>query len=339
MSQFVPALQAAGFEVKSHPFFPDRYLHRYFADGGKDKWAAIEAHLRRIGTLLRAKADIMWIEKEAFPYLPATAESLVALRRTPYVIDFDDPIFHNYDQSGSGLVRQLLVDKLKPLIAGSAAIFAGNDYLADYALAAGAERVLDIPTVVDPHRYPVRPSPDDGLVKIGWIGTPANARYLAPVIAAMNALADRHALKLVTIGAEAVPGLIAPQENLPWTEQDEGELLSGIDLGVMPLVDSPWERGKCGYKLIQYMAAGKPVIASPVGVNSRIVTPEVGLLASDEREWIAAIDRLANDRNMRSAMGGQARRRVEQHYSLQAIAPAIVAAFRQITDQNREKAG
>lgn len=336
MSQFVPRLEAAGFRTRTSPFFSDRYLACYFADGTKDKREALASYRQRLGVLARQKADVLWIEKEAFPFLPAFAERLIANGRTPYVVDFDDAVFHTYDRSNSGLVRAILGDKLKPLIRNSSAIFAGNDYLANYARDAGARTILSVPTGVEPARYPLRGDAKDGPVRIGWIGTPANARYLAPCVAAMNALADRHRLELVTIGADRVPDVVGPQRNLAWSEESEGELLSQIDIGVMPLTDTPWERGKCGYKLIQYMAAGKPVIASPVGVNATIVTPEVGSLAADHAGWMAALDQLAGDRALRLRMGEAARQRVERHYSVEAIAPTIVNAFRTITGLTAE---
>lgn len=330
MSQFVSRLDAAGFRTRTSPFFSDRYLARYFANGTKDKREALASYRQRLGVLARHSADVLWIEKEAFPFLPAFAERLISSGRTPYVIDFDDAVFHTYDRSNSGLVRAILADKLKRLIRNSSAIFAGNDYLANYARDAGARMVLSVPTVVEPARYPLHKGFSDGPVRVGWIGTPANARYLAPCVEAMNALADRHRLELVTIGADRVPDVVGPQRNLAWSEESEGELLSQIDIGVMPLTDTPWERGKCGYKLIQYMAAGKPVIASPVGVNTTIVTPEVGFLAADHAEWTAAFDQLAGDREMRERMGEAARRRVEERYSVEAVAPTIVNAFRTI---------
>ncbi|WP_390547374.1 glycosyltransferase family 4 protein [Qipengyuania sp. MTN3-11] len=327
MSQFVPALHAAGFDTQTKPFFSDRYLERFFAHGRQGKAEALRSVARRLGTLSRSTADVFWIEKEVFPFLPAIAERQVWGGRTPYVLDFDDAIFHNYDQSGSAVIRALLGDKLRPLIANSASVIVGNEYLADYVVRAGARDVAIVPTVVDPARYPIKAPPDDGCIRIGWIGTPRNARYLAPVVAALNGLADRLPLRLVTIGANGIEGLAIPQDNLVWSEEQEGELLSGIDIGVMPLPDNPFERGKCGYKLIQYMAAGKPVIASPVGVNSRIVTDTVGRLARDTRAWSDAIEELAGDADLRQRMGAAARCRVEDEYSIAAAAPVILRKF------------
>ncbi|WP_066480547.1 MULTISPECIES: glycosyltransferase [unclassified Sphingomonas] len=327
LSQFIPALREAGASVDVSPFFSDRYLNGYFNDGAKSKVETVRAIARRAARLAGPAPDVAWIEKELFPYLPGATERALTARGIPYVVDYDDAIFHNYDLSGSALVRRVLAEKLTPLIRGAAAITAGNPYLADYAVRHGARRVVEVPTVVDPGRYPVTAPAKTGAVRIGWIGTPANARYLDPVIAAMAQLAGTVPLELVTIGADPILDLPFTQHCHPWTEATEAELLTGIDIGVMPLRDSPWERGKCGYKLIQYMAAARPVIASPVGVNATIVDPAVGLLADTVEEWSAAIAELATDRARRLAMGNAARARVERHYSVDAIAPTVVATL------------
>lgn len=327
MAQFVPALEAAGAEVAWSPFFGDDYLRIFFATGRKAKWPAAKAFARRTGALASARYDVAWVEKEAFPFLPGAFERAL---RGRYVVDYDDAIFHSYDRSRSGLVRRVLGRKLDPLLRRAAAVTAGNGYLADYAHRHGAERVARIPTVVDPARYPVLPAPAGERLRIGWIGTPSNARYLAPLVAAMQRLAPRVPMTLVTIGAADLPGLPVPQEAHAWSEDTEAELLSGIDIGVMPLPDDPFERGKCGYKLIQYMAAGRPVIASPVGANADIVDDTVGLLADGVDEWVAAIEALAGDPARRATMGQAGRARVEARYSIDAVAPQLVALFAEI---------
>lgn len=327
MTQFVPRLAAAGATVTISPFFGEDYLAGYFATGRKPKWPAAQAFARRFAALAGARADLMWVEKELFPFLPGTFERL---RGTPYVVDYDDAIFHGYDLSRSGVVRRLLGRKLDPLLRRAAAVTAGNQYLLDYAVAHGAQRVVQVPTVVDPARYPDVPPAAGGRLRVGWIGTPANARYLTPVVAALAMLAERLPLTLVTIGAPALPGLPVPQEAHSWREATEAALLATVDVGVMPLPDTPFERGKCGYKLIQYLAAGRPVVASPVGVNRDIVDDDVGLLAATPAEWADAIAALAADPARRAAMGAAGRRRVAERYSIDAVAPGLIALFAEL---------
>lgn len=336
MEQFIPSLTAAGASVEVSPFFDDAYLQLYFKRGVKAKRHILSAFMRRLRKLRHLRSfDAVWVEKELFPFLPGMFEALLGKVGIPYGIDFDDAIFHNYDRSNSRGIRLLLTNKLRPLLRGAAFVTAGNEYLASYARRGGAANVLNIPTVVDVCRYSTEPeSGHDGAfnngkreLRIGWIGTPANARYLRPVVAAINRLHTQLPVRLVTIGAPPLEDLLAPEERHVWREDTEALLLSQIDVGVMPLVDSDWERGKCGYKLIQYLAASKPVVASPVGVNVDIVTSEVGFLADSVDEWVAAFRALAADPAMRTHMGRAGRSRVERHYSVDAVAPRIIDAF------------
>ena len=327
MGQFVPYLEAAGARVVSRPFFGDDYLDGLFGSGTRSRTSGLRAHARRYTLLRRARADAAWVERELFPFLPGVSERMLVRADIPYMADYDDAVFHRYDRHPCWAVRRGLGRKLDPLLAGSAAVTAGNRYLGDYAAAHGARRVEIVPTVVDPSHYPVVPPPAGERMRLGWIGTPDNARYLSVVGEALQRLGDRAKVTLVTIGAPELPGFPVPQERHDWSEAEEGPLLSTIDVGVMPLRDNSYERGKCGYKLIQYMAAARAVIGSPVGVNRDIVTPETGLLAYSVEDWAEAIATLAADPDRRRRMGEAGRARVEGHYSVQSVAPRLVELF------------
>lgn len=325
--QYGPAFANAGAELSFHPLLSDAYLERLYARRPQDRFDIAHGYLRRLSDLISLRADALWIEKELFPFLPGIFERAATLRGLPYVVDFDDAIFHNYDLSQRRAVRTLFSNKLDQLLSRSALVTAGNAYLARYALQHGAPRIEILPTVVDTARYPAEPPTSDGTIRVGWIGTPSNARYLAPVVRALNLLRDRLPLTLVTVGIADVPDVELAHERHDWSEALEGAMAGSFDIGVMPLADTPWERGKCGYKLIQYMAAGRPVIASAVGVNRDIVTEDVGLLVEQDAGWQEALLTLAGDRARRLRMGEAARRRVEAHYSLVATAPKVLDLF------------
>lgn len=331
--QYADALREAGATLIFSPLFDDAYVETLFRTGANDLRATVRGYVRRIAALAFGRADLVWVEKELLPFLPGMFERLLTLRGRPYAVDYDDAIFHNYDLSGRRLVRVLLGRKLDPLLRGAALVTAGNAYLADYARAHGARTVEIVPTVVDLHRYPRLPPRSGERIRIGWIGTPANARYLQPIVAALNRLRSRFPLTLVTIGAGDIPGLEIPHEKLTWSQEREAELIASFDVGVMPLPDSPWERGKCGYKLIQYMAAARPVVASPVGVNQTIVTSDVGFLADSEDAWMEAIAALAADPVLRARMGQCGRESVARHYALAVTAPALIEAFARLLEQ------
>lgn len=329
--QYLPRLEQGGIAVTVAELSRDEYVARLYA-GRRPPMASIAwDYLRRAGRLASLHGyDLLWIEKELFPGAPALVERLLSAVRVPYVVDYDDATFHRYDRSANPLLRHLWPGKIDAVMRGAALVLAGNRYLAERARAAGARRVELLPTVVDPARYPVRPPPAGEPFTLGWMGTPVTQRYLAPVAAALSAaVAGGGRVRLV--GADRLPeGLSAERGELrPWTEATEASDILGFDVGIMPLDNTEWERGKCGYKLLQYMAAARPVVASPVGVNPEIVDPGVtGFLATTPDEWHTALARLRDDPALRVRMGEAGRRRVETGYSLDLAEPRLRALLR-----------
>ncbi|MDE2382834.1 MAG: glycosyltransferase, partial [Xanthomonadaceae bacterium] len=213
----------------------------------------------------------------------------------------------------------------------------GNDYLAARAKAAGARRVEWLPTVVDLDRYPV-PAGKEASAEtvIGWIGSPATAQYLHQLTPALAQVASRHAVRCVAIGARADQLEGTPFEAWIWCEDEEVDMLQRCDIGIMPLLDGHWERGKCGYKLIQYMACGLPVVASPVGVNADIVQPGVnGELAGITEEWVQILTGLVENAAIRQRMGEAGRESVEKTYSVQAQASRLANLLKNARPRNQ----
>ena len=281
--QYMPLLERQAVAITLVPMMHDEALALRYDHGAYGAVTLLRAYLHRCQALLKRKQfDVVWIEKEALPWLPLWLEQGL-LRGVPYVLDYDDAIFHNYDLHRLGLVRLLYSSRLDGLMAGAALVVAGNNYLAQRARNAGATHVEVVPTVIDLERYPT-PAPNTAAqapLCIVWIGSPSTARYLQLLREPLQALSLRFNFVFRVIGGGPVdlPGV--QLEVLPWTEDTEVQAMSACHVGVMPLADSPWERGKCGYKLIQYMACGLPVVASDVGVNADIVqTGNNGFLAS-----------------------------------------------------------
>jgi glycosyltransferase involved in cell wall biosynthesis len=273
----------------------------------------------------------LWIEKEALPWWPQWFESAL-LRRVPYVLDIDDAVFHNYDQHRLGVVRRLFGRRIDGLMARAALVVGGNDYLARHAKEAGAPWVEVLPTVIDLARYPGAPCSihaADSLPRIVWIGSPSTVRYLELIRESLQALALRVPFVLRVMGANVEwPDMNV--ECVRWSEATEVTFIAEGSIGVMPLPDSPWERGKCGYKLIQYMACGVPVVASPVGVNPEIVQDGChGFLAATKKEWAVALERLLTDPKLCNDMGREGRKRVESNYCLQVTGPRMVTLLKQ----------
>lgn len=317
--QFVEPLRARGIEVTLAPFFDDAYLWELYARKPRQFVRIGVTYARRLRQLLGARRyDVVWLEKEALPWLPAWLET-GCLRGTRYVVDFDDAWFHRYGGHHWSLLRILLGGKLEAVVRRAQSVVVGNTYLEAWARAAGANNVVRLPSVVDTDRYPGIPAGERGTFTIGWIGHPLTAGYLHEVAAALRTLSRDETMVVRVVGAADTDLHGVRLECRPWCEQREVSEIEAFDVGIMPLPDTPWERGKCGYKLIQYMAAARPVVASPVGASGEIVKAgETGFLASGQEEWIAALTRLRDDPQLRREMGRRGRARVEACYSVQS---------------------
>jgi glycosyltransferase involved in cell wall biosynthesis len=324
--QYLPALAAAGIAVELAPLFSDDYV-RGLQQNRRSVIDVVRAYSRRMWPFRgRRQYDLLWIEKELLPWLPAQLEHAMLAGAVPYVLDYDDAVFHYYDRHRNPLVRRWLGRKHPTLMQGAALVLAGNDYLAEYARRAGARRVEIVPTVIDLERYPLPQlgaKVDGALPCVGWVGQRATASLLKPLAPLFARLTAEHAARFVAIGIDAA-ALGLPMDSVAWSEATEAASISALDIGIMPLVDEPFERGKCGYKLIQYMACGLPVVASPVGVNRQIVEHGVnGFLAETPAQWEEALRMLLGDAALRQRMGQAGRRLVEEKYCLQVTGPRL----------------
>jgi len=336
--QYRPWFENAGFEVEHAALFDDAYLQKIYS-GRKPKANLLTYYGKRVSQLRRAgQADLLWLEKESLPWLPWSIERALLPRGTPLIVDYDDAVFHHYDLHRSALIRQLLGQKLDDLMASASLVTAGNRYLSDRATAAGAARVEIVPTVVDLTAYTRRHLPfSNKCPKIGWIGTPSTwTAYMAPLMSMFVQAAEDATARMIVVGAGRAATAHPLLDNLSWTEDSEVARIHQMDIGIMPLADTPWARGKSGYKLIQYMACGIPVIASPVGVNAHIVEHGVnGFHASSDTEWAEALRTLLHDPELRAKMGQEGRRKIERDYSLQIWGPRLAQMLRHVADEGR----
>ncbi len=329
--QYFPFLEDAGFECSVSSLFDDRYLDDLYARGHVNWWYIAVAYFRRLSALCRVnRYDLLVIEKELFPYLPAWGERVLSWLGIPYVVDFDDAIFHQYDRHKKAVVRWILGNKISHVIALSKHTIVGNNYLALYAKKSGAKGVSIIPTAVDTNRYNAVPDTNHSMKKftVGWIGSPTTTRYLESISAALKKFCEVKEFRVVALGATTLhmPGITS--ESRPWTEGTEIEELKRFDVGIMPLPCDPWTQGKCGLKLIQYMACGFPVVASPVGVNTEIVESGVnGFLAEDMASWVEALTHLAQNPSDARCLGMAGKDKVERLYSLNHTVPLMISLF------------
>jgi glycosyltransferase involved in cell wall biosynthesis len=321
--QFLPELERLGFTFDVQPLLDNAYVSSLYGGPPVGAGNILGSYVRRFRALKRRmRYDLIWLEKEALPWLPTWME-VARLQGVPYVVDYDDAWFHRYENHWS---RPLLRHKIDAVMRVAHTVVAGNDYLARRARQAGARAVEIVPTAIDLERYrDVPPRAEDDSVVVGWIGIPLNAHYLQIIEPALREVSSTASVKLHVVGAPVPPqfkGINA--EGFPWTEDTEIARIAAFDVGIMPLHDTSWERGKCAYKLLQVMAAGKPVVASPVGANAQVVEHGVnGFLANTSEEWVEALRTLAADPGLRERMGAAARRTVEDRYSTQVVGPRL----------------
>lgn len=329
--QYLPHLASGGIDVTVAPFFGDDYVTGMYA-GKISVGGVLRSYLTRIRFMLRAsRFDLVWVEKEMLPWLPSCIELGLLPSAVSLVVDYDDALFHRYDRHRWAAVRFVLGRKIDAVMRRADLVLVGNDYLGERAIQAGARRIELLPTVVDAARYYVSLTAQDQPVTIGWIGSPSTARHLKLIAPALQELIASRGVRLVAVGANPAQLQNLPIEVRPWSEDTEVAEIQQFDIGIMPLPDEPFERGKCGYKLIQYMACGKPVVASPVGVNAVIVRPGIdGFLATTAAEWSKSLRMLCDDSLLRQRMGVAGRARMEKEYSLQVVAPRLEQLLRSI---------
>lgn len=324
--QYFPYLASQGIEIVNTSFFDNKYVQDLYMGLPTSPAKILSDYGNRFLRLLgRKKFDLLWVEKELLPWLPASLESIFQNGKIPYIVDYDDAVFHRYEMHPNFFIRTFLTHKIDRVMKKADLVIAGNEYIAERARTAGANHVEILPSVVDVSRYEVKRWDGDNVFKIGWIGSPVTASFLNAINGALYELNKESNIRLVLVGAgDAYQNANISLEKIPWSEDIELSISRKFDVGIMPLPDEPFERGKCGYKLIQYMAGGVPVIASPVGVNQQIVEHgKNGFLANATGEWLSAFRMLRDDPQKRIVMGMAGRKKAEALYNLQVTAPVL----------------
>jgi glycosyltransferase involved in cell wall biosynthesis len=332
LSQFQAGLAASGIQLEIQSLLGDAYLQRSFGGTKPSLRELIAAYSQRIRALQQANGlDLAIVYGELLPLLPGWLER--QLLKIPFIYDCDDAFYLKYRQGRLRCLQPLLGAKSKRMMAAAVAVTAGNAELAAYARRFNSNVTL-LPSVVDTEQLrPASsvPSPhQDQPFTVGWIGSPSTAPYLQQLVAPLQHLARERPVRLLVVGgaAPAIPGVEVIEQ--PWSLEQELPLIQQFDVGVMPLPDTPWARGKCAYKLIQCMACAIPVIASPVGANVDAVPPPCGILASSPDQWLAAFRRLSGDPALRHCMGAAGRQWVEERYSLRSALPVLTAVIRRV---------
>jgi glycosyltransferase involved in cell wall biosynthesis len=326
--QFLGDLRSRGHEC-SHSWLLDADDDRTFygkAPLQKKAVVGLKSLLKRVreiatGQLFRY--DVALVQREAMFMGPPVYEELYARTRGSLILDFDDSIWITGVSEGNRAFAFLKsAGKTDRLIARSRMVFAGNEYLADHARPLNPNTVV-VPTTIDTDEYQPAISHDTGKrpIVIGWSGSFSTIQYFKPMVPVLRRLKERHgdrvAFRVIGDGGYAEPSL--DLKGLPWKLDTEVADLRGIDIGLMPLPDDEWSRGKCGLKGLQYMALEIPTLMSPVGVNSEIIQDgQNGFLPRDDAQWFERLSALLEDAALRERLGKAGRDTVQQRYSRRA---------------------
>lgn len=295
--------------------------------------------LRNVNATLRLRQfNVIFVQRELLTRIYPLFETWIARTHGRFVFDFDDLIFSRPRGSTSWWYRtaSIAFDKnpVERIVAMSSQVVAGSSYLKSLAVKYNPN-VTVIPTVVDTDRWaPLPQSGERRLPTIVWTGNPSSSYYLETAAGTLSKLARTHKFRLLIIGAskatESEFRRLPNTEFRTWSLETElPDLLEG-EIGIMPIVDDLWSKGKCGLKAIQYMALGLPAVCSPYGANSDIITHgQDGFLATTDSEWEDSLTKLLDDSELRRRIGAAARRTTIARFSLEANAPKLLSVLEQ----------
>lgn len=316
--QLIPALRESGVHV--HEFIPRVSKYPPTAKWLRPLWGGAVLAARIPAVLATHCYDVVFLQRE----LISTFLTLEPFTRHPRVLDVDDAIYlHRGGRFAERLASQCDL------------VICGNDYLKDI-FSQWNKNVKVIPTAVDTKRYfPKKAMDATNRDIVGWTGTSSNFKYLYEIEPALAAVFKACPNIILRVIADVKPAFRKIQERridfIRWSPENEIKGIQGMSIGIMPLSDSAWTRGKCSFKMLQYMACGVPVVVSPVGMNAQVLSlGAVGLGASNQNEWIAALVGLLRDKKERVNMGINGRSIVEERFSIQVVAPCLGACLRDL---------
>jgi glycosyltransferase involved in cell wall biosynthesis len=329
--QYVEPLRARGIFLEPSSFLDDHGLDVAHKAG---KWpekaaATLAGGWRRLRDVCVARRyDLVLVHREALPVGLASVERLVTMLGVPYAFDFDDAIYLGAASAANQRLAWLRgAHKTATVARRASLVLAGNEHLAHWARALGARAVV-VPTTIDTEAYRPDGAKADGPLCVGWSGSATTIEHLRLLEPTLRELQRERGIQIRVIGDPTYSLDGAAVDVLPWRAESEVADLRPIDIGVMPLPDDEWARGKCGLKALQYMALGIPTVVSPVGVNGHIARDGAALLASTPGEWAATLRRLLDEPRLRAEVGAAGRARVQQEYSVSATLPAWEHALR-----------
>lgn len=330
--QYLSILQKEGFQYQLAPFLNLKAWNIIYKSGNSFQklFQITISFIKRLFLLIQLHAyDFIFIHREATPVGPPFFEWVVRyIWRKKIIYDFDDAIWlEDPNEKGSLKARLKWKSKVKKICNWSYKVSCGNEYLVQFARNFSKQVVLN-PTTIETNYHKELKNSKTTKISIGWTGTHSTLPYLKPLIPVLDKLSLEYDFELLVISNQKPDFAVSYMRFIQWVKSSEIEDLNQINIGVMPLSDDIWSQGKCGFKLLQYMAIKKPVVASPVGVNTKIINEsQAGFLAETEKEWISAISKLLANPEHRNDLGNTGRSYIKDYYSVQSNKNTFLSLF------------
>lgn len=343
--QYLSCLKSHGFDYDFSYLIGEEDDKVFYKPGNLFRKSAIflKAAIKRFGDVCNANQyDIIFVQREAFMTGSTWFEKRFSKSKAALVFDFDDAIW-NHDVSEGNKSFAWLKDaaKTQRIISYSDLIIAGNRYLADYA-AQYNSNVLIIPTTIDTEEYqPHKVQRDPNKVVVGWSGSITTIKHFELATPFFTALKSKYGdrMEISVVGDGTYRNDSLGIVGKPWNKSTELSDLNRFDIGIMPIPNDDWSKGKCGLKGLQYMALSIPAVMSPVGVNSEIIQDGInGFLADSSDEWVEKLSRLIESPGLRQQLGEAARKTVLEHYSVESQKNNYLNAFEKaLTIKNNKR--
>ena len=336
--QYLSFFQQNGYQCIAEPFLSEATWNIFYKNGNHFKKAGgiCKGFVNRIKLLFKIKEfDIIFIHREACFIGPAIFEwaySLLSNRKI--IFDFDDAIWlHDVSDANIALGWLKSPAKTATIIQKAGSIIAGNAYLAEYAKKFNQNTFI-IPTTIDTNYHkPKAKGETKDYITLGWTGSSTTIKHFEEIIPVLKKIKNKYKekVRILLISDKSLKSEAIGLEFITWNKETEIDDLSKIDVGIMPLPDDKWSKGKCGFKGLQYMALNIPTIMSPVGVNKEIIENRInGFLASTEEEWIEKLSLLIESQELREKIGKAGRQTVIERYSVESQKENYLAVFNSI---------
>ena len=331
--QYLGILEESGFEIEVHPFLNEKDWAPLYKKGSflLKAFGMLRSFARRFELLFKLrKFDCVFIHREASMIGPPVFEFIIAkILKKKYIYDFDDAIWlPNYSQSNARFHKLKAYGKVKHIIRWADEVCVGNEFLKSYALEFNSN-VQVIPTTVDTINVHNKITDHDSEeLIIGWTGSHTTMDYLPFLVPVLQRLEKEFKFKFRIISNHPPQFQLDSLEFVKWNKDTEIEDLSKINIGVMPLEDSAWTKGKCGFKGLQYMALQIPSVMSNVGVNNEIIdSKRNGFLCETADDWYSTLHELMSKPELRKSIGTAGQETVKNNYSVEANTPKYKALF------------